>query len=569
MKLLFKLVSAFLVMTLLLGYVGYVSLKNMTASYDAVFFVSEKTAPMIISLEDMKSSALSVFSSTLEISYHSENPLAPEEEKCEHDKISEAKDAFGDSFRNYASFVEAYFPDESGLRDGIAKNWQAFIESSGNITALKSRENATDREWFDAHLSLEESRKGLLDSIDAAVLKESGEYKAALRGIQKMTDASLERIFISVWVFVFLSIAGTIVAYSISVSVMRLQDASERIGKGQLDTRVAVSSKDELGALASTLNQMASDLKKSRDEISRGAKEVEASKKELEEKVRELQEGKSAILNMMEDSEELNKELISAHNKLKENLKELKETDVKKNEFMSIAAHELKTPMTSIHGFSQLLQNPEIAGDPEKRGKYLKIMDKETTRLAKLVNDVLDLSRIDLNALRFDISEVDVGQIIDTVKTEMSVQMKAKGLDSEYNLAKGIPRINTDKERLTQILMNLINNSVKYTQKGKITVNVSKDGNNVHFAVRDTGIGIAKNNQSKIFTRFYQVDSSYTRSAGGVGLGLSLCREIVELLGGRIWFTSELNRGSEFHFTLPVKPLNRGRAGKLYIEAKA
>jgi signal transduction histidine kinase len=117
-----------------------------------------------------------------------------------------------------------------------------------------------------------------------------------------------------------------------------------------------------------------------------------------------------------------------------------------------------------------------------------------------------------------------------------------------------LPEISTDKERLTQILINLITNSIKYTHKGKITVSALKDGTGVHFIIKDTGIGISKKDQPKIFTRFYQVDSSYTRSAGGVGLGLSLCKEFVERLGGKIWFTSVAGKGSEFHFILPKSP---------------
>jgi len=130
--------------------------------------------------------------------------------------------------------------------------------------------------------------------------------------------------------------------------------------------------------------------------------------------------------------------------------------------------------------------------------------------------------------------------------------MKKKGLESEYKIDKNMPNIITDRERLTQVLMNLINNSIKYTPKGKITVSAFVDGKNIHISVKDTGIGIGKENQPKIFTRFYQVDSSYTRSAGGMGLGLSLCKEFVELLGGKIWFISAAGKGSEFHFTLPV-----------------
>lgn len=346
---------------------------------------------------------------------------------------------------------------------------------------------------------------------------------------------------------------GYFMSRGISGPIAKLKNAADNIGSGRFDASVDIRPGDELGDLAGAFNKMAGELQKSSSEISKTESALRESKRELEQKVADMAEAKTAILNMMEDTEELNREIVAAHKRMEENFTELKEADIKKNEFMSIAAHELKTPMTSIHGFSQLLQNPAIAGDREKRNKYLAIMDKETTRLAKLVNDILDLSRVDLGAVTFDISEVDVSHVIDSVKTEMGVQTKAKGIESEYIVDKNLPKINTDRERLTQVLMNLINNAVKYTPKGKITVKVFGEDKGVHFVVKDTGIGIAKKNQPKIFSRFYQVDSSYTRSAGGVGLGLSLCREFIELLGGKIWFESELGRGSEFHFTLPVR----------------
>ncbi|MFH0956489.1 MAG: HAMP domain-containing sensor histidine kinase, partial [Candidatus Aenigmatarchaeota archaeon] len=214
---------------------------------------------------------------------------------------------------------------------------------------------------------------------------------------------------------------------------------------------------------------------------------------------------------------------------------------------------ELKTPLTSIHGFSQLLRDGKIAIDTEKRNRYLEIIDKESMRLSKLVTEILDLSRIDLGTLKFAFEEVDLGALLDSVKKEMEVPIKAKGLKSEYDLEKDLPKIVTDRERLTQILMNLITNSIKYTPEGKITVTAKREGGSIRFSVADTGIGIAKENHPKIFQRFYQVDSSYTRKASGNGLGLSLCKEFVARLGGRIWFESSIGKGSAFHFTLPLK----------------
>ena len=272
---------------------------------------------------------------------------------------------------------------------------------------------------------------------------------------------------------------------------------------------------------------------------------------EVQKRTKELQESKLALLNMMEDIDETNKKLLETQEKLKKSYEELKRMDEKKDEFISIAAHELKTPITAIHGFSQLLQNDKIIENKEMRKKFLKIIDKETKRLGNLVTDILDLSRIDLGTIKFNYQEVDLYELLESIKREANILIK-EGLKIEYEIEKNLPKIITDRERLVQILLNLINNAVKYTPRGKITVGVKKEGAFIHFYVKDTGIGIPTSQREKIFERFYQIDSSYTREKSGTGLGLSLCKEFVERLGGRIWVESKPGKGSTFHFTLPV-----------------
>ncbi len=352
-------------------------------------------------------------------------------------------------------------------------------------------------------------------------------------------------------------LGGIYLSRRITKPIIRLRDAAIKIGQGVLDTEIEIKSSNEIGELAASLNQMSVNLKKSQGEIEKHAADLEERVKErtknLDEKMAEMAETKAALLNMMEDSDDTNKSLVSAQGQLKQSMTKLEEIDAKKDQFISIAAHELKTPLTSIHGFSQLLQDDKIAVDREKRAKYLSIIDSETKRLATLVTDILDLSRVDLGTIKLMPSEVDINETMSNIQKEMNVQITQKGLLSEYVIEKNLPKLYTDKERFIQILMNLINNSVKYTPKGKITVKAARERDFIHFSIKDTGIGIAKENHGHIFERFYQVDSSYTRKAGGTGLGLSLCKEFIERMGGKIWFESDIGRGSEFHFTIPVK----------------
>lgn len=275
--------------------------------------------------------------------------------------------------------------------------------------------------------------------------------------------------------------------------------------------------------------------------------------REINKNIEELKGSEEALLNMTEDLDETNKKLLETQKKLKISLRELKKLDFEKDEFISVAAHELKTPMTAIHGFSQLLENEKIIKNKETRDRYLKIIKEEVERLSRLVTDVLDLSRADLGALKFTIEEVDIAKLLEETRNELLSKIKEKGLKLNVNIGNDLPTIMADREKLKQILINLIGNSLKFTEKGSIDVEVRRENNNVKFSVADTGIGIAKKDFGKVFKRFSQLESAYTRKVGGTGLGLSICKEMIKAMNGDIWFESRLGKGSKFSFLLPIK----------------
>jgi signal transduction histidine kinase len=242
--------------------------------------------------------------------------------------------------------------------------------------------------------------------------------------------------------------------------------------------------------------------------------------------------------------------------------KKLRELDKKKDEFISIASHELQTPMASIKGFSQLLQDDKTFKDPKKRKKYLKIMEDESTRMSKMVKNMLSLSRIDMGTMKFDVETVNVNGFLEEIGLEMERIAEKKELKLTVHSTKGLPKMRADKEKLRQILINLITNSIKYTEKGSITIDAIKKGKSIQFSVTDTGIGIPEKEQKKIFDRFYQIESPETRKVLGAGLGLSIVREYIRLMGGRIWLESKVGKGSTFYFTLPIKfrkPRTKGK----------
>ena len=275
--------------------------------------------------------------------------------------------------------------------------------------------------------------------------------------------------------------------------------------------------------------------------------------RKLEKKLKELEETKKAMLNILEDQDEVNKELYATREQLQEKVEKMEIMDKKKDELLSITAHELKTPITSIKGFTDLLKNDKIMNDEKKRKKYFDIIIDETTRIANLVSDILDLSRLDLGTFKFEYEQTNVKEVIEELRKMTEVMIRQKGLNIKYSV-EDVDMV-TDASRLVQVLANLVNNAIKYTEQGSITVEAFKEGEFVHFRVKDTGKGIAKKDLPNVFDRFYQADSSYTRKVGGTGLGLSISKGIVEHLGGEIWVHSKFGKGTVFEFTVKQKIL--------------
>jgi|SRR3989344_3522164 len=257
---------------------------------------------------------------------------------------------------------------------------------------------------------------------------------------------------------------------------------------------------------------------------------------------------------LMERSLDLSShELRDANLTLEASNLELKNLDQKKDEFISVAAHELKTPLTSIRGLSQLLQTEEIANDSEKRAHFLSIIDKNSEALYSLVLDIIDTSRLSLGQMHLNIEPLDVYSILEETKLTTESVIKNKGLACEFQTEKNLPKIIGDRIRILQILKNLIINSVHYTEKGEIKVSIKNEDGFLCFAVSDTGQGIPDDFKKNIFTRFNQLDSSLTRKIGGSGLGLSICKGIVENMGGTIWFESKIGKGTTFFFNIPIQ----------------
>ena len=228
---------------------------------------------------------------------------------------------------------------------------------------------------------------------------------------------------------------------------------------------------------------------------------------------------------------------------------ELKKSERLKTEFMNIAAHELKSPVTPIKGYLELIIADKDADERIKN--WAKISLRNSERLLRLVNDILDVSRLDTDTMRFEMVKLDSTQIIDEVAEDMKPAIEKKGLKFITKIPRDLPGIMGDRHRLSQVFKNLLGNALKFTDNGSIGIEAVKKKDHILISIKDTGVGISNDEVKKVFTKFYQAYSGDDRKNEGVGLGLFICREITRKHNGDIWVESQIRRGSTFHVKLP------------------
>ena len=288
--------------------------------------------------------------------------------------------------------------------------------------------------------------------------------------------------------------------------------------------------------------------------INRAMEEVEErlQRKKAEEKLKEYQEHLEELVK--ERTTELEKEILQrrkAEGLIREQNERLKELDRMKSEFLSTAAHELRTPLTSILGFSEILLKRKL--DEERKNRFLKIINEESASLSALINDLLDLSRIESGrGFKITKAPIDIKEVI-----QENVDIFQAQTDKhifKVNLPHDLVKIEADKDKINQVVENLISNAVKFSPEGgKITVSMKENKDELKINVSDNGIGIPEKDLSHIFEKFYRASNASSEAIGGTGLGLGIIKYIIESHGGRISVESKLGRGSTFSFTLPLE----------------
>ncbi len=356
-----------------------------------------------------------------------------------------------------------------------------------------------------------------------------------LEEVYRTVDAQRNR---SLVLTVFAFFLGTVVITLIVKKIIRdplntLRDATQRFAQGEMIT-ISKYPRDEIGLLMETFNYMVN--------------EVANSKMELEKEL-------TRRAKLLEERDELVALLQKAN-------KQLKELDTLKSAFIANMSHELRTPMNAIIGYTDLLLD-EVDGPLNEDQKVsLKKVAANSRHLLQLINDVLDISKIESGKIELRPGQIDLKELIDGIMVTFEPLIAKKGLSFTLNIESGAEKLYVDEDKAKQILINLISNAVKFTHQGGITMKarISERGKDrqgnpqfIEIAVSDTGIGIKREDLDKIFDKFAQADVSTTRQYEGTGLGLSIVRGLVALHKGMVWAESEVGKGSTFYVLLPFK----------------
>jgi signal transduction histidine kinase len=410
-----------------------------------------------------------------------------------------------------ALIAEAAIPEEQAVIQRIR------VAQGEALTAVADIANLLRDGKVDEAMRLQQSKgyplyeqiAGLVDQV--VILEQS-----RMIGLRADLAAASRRMQILMAGFVASSIVlalllGFVISWSFILPVREAYGFVTEVAKGNFQATISVPNRDEFGVLADRMNQMGRQLHSLYENQRAAAQELQM----LNERLREASNAKS--------------------------------------EFLANMSHELRTPMNAILGFVEMLLDDIYGEIPPQLREPLMDVQVNGKHLLSLINDVLDLSKIEAGRMELALAEYSVQDIVDTLKASLHSLAREKGLEFVVAAQEDIPLACGDGKRITQCLTNLAGNALKFTKQGRVEVWVERKRDLLQYRVSDTGIGIPKDQIENVFAEFRQVDATITREFGGTGLGLSITKKFVEMHGGRLWVESEIGKGSTFFFEIPLR----------------
>ena len=365
------------------------------------------------------------------------------------------------------------------------------------LTALQTRQTPIYRRIEDGVIKLVAAEETRMASLRMSI---ASSHQHSLRVMAGFAVASV----------VVALVGGFVISWSFILPVREAHGFLSEVAQGRFGGTVVVPNRDEFGALAERMTWMSGELRRLDDE----------------------QQVAAATLRGLNDRLEL--------------------ANRAKSEFLANMSHELRTPLNAILGFTEIILDELYGEVPANLREPLVDIQTNGRHLLRLINDVLDLSKIEAGRLELGVGEYSVQEIVDVVHASLRSLAIEKGLAFAVQVTPDIPAARGDGRRITQCLLNLAGNALKFTRQGRVDIDVRLDDGWLTYRVSDTGIGIPKDEVEHIFAEFRQVDTTITREYGGTGLGLSITKRLVEAHGGRIGVESELGKGSIFFFTVPL-----------------
>ncbi|HME96675.1 MAG TPA: ATP-binding protein, partial [Methylomirabilota bacterium] len=431
------------------------------------------------------------------------------------ESIFRENNRFNDTFNRLEDSAGA------GQRDAIRaiRRTQDQVMATVVRIAALIRDDKAD-EAMDLHLS---EGYPLYREIATQVTRAVRTEEAGMGRIREGVEATYRRALLLTGGFAAASIVlalglGFVISWSFILPVREAEGFLGEVAKGEFGRSIAVPNRDEFGALASQMNEMSRELHQLYDEQRRAAHQLRTLNAQLEQASRA------------------------------------------KSDFLASMSHELRTPMNAILGFTEMIRDGLYGEMPPEIQEPVSDIHTCGKQLLGLINNVLDLSKIEAGHMELAPSEYVVEDVVNTVKLSLRALAASKGLELVTAVAPDLPLCLGDGKRITQCLMNLVGNALKFTAEGRVEIRVDQEGEHLRFAVADTGIGIPADQIEHIFEEFRQADATVTRDFGGTGLGLAITKKLVELHGGRIWVESEPGKGSTFFFTIPVRVIQEAPA---------
>jgi signal transduction histidine kinase len=493
-----KLLAAFLVVTLLFIAMALVSLQTIVSATRQSEQLDD--AHELVSLAQQGESALARQMHYTDMALLSQDEVAISKILRENNQFNDRLAKVESAGTADPALVEQIRTSQDEAMAVVADMANAIRDGKlGTVTGQLLRR----QERLDGEITAQVGRLVAAQQNRMAALRDS--VKAANRRSLILTSV------FAVSAVLFALLCGFVISWSFILPVREAQGFLDKVAAGQFGGRIEVANRDEFGTLAERMNHMSAELQRFDAEQKHAAAELGRLNQQLEQ------------------------------------------TSKAKSEFLANMSHELRTPMNAILGFTEMLLDGLYGDVPADINEPLTDIQVNGRHLLRLINDVLDLSKIEAGRMQLALGEYSPREVVDIVYVSLRSLAVEKGLEFGIAVQDDLPTAYGDNGRLTQCLMNLAGNALKFTREGKVEIGVERRGDELVYRVSDTGIGIPKEELENVFGEFRQVDSTVTREFGGTGLGLSITKKFVEMHGGRIWVESEIGKGCVFYFAVPLR----------------